>query len=447
MARQTPRAAERTAPGITTQPLPHDDEAERLVLGTVMGTAGTLADVRQMLDAEAFYTPLHRHVWQAVTAIADEGGSPDPVSVRARMERDGHPISPADIMRLAACHTYTPWQHAAIVHDKAMRRRFWNVGAYLVSGCMNEGEDILDIIDRARGMLDDMLGAGRLHTSTLAEALRGVMDRVGALRAGDTAPAGTPTGLRPWDERGGLQRTDLVVIAGETSQGKTSLALSIALAARRPMAYYSLEMKKEQVAARLLSMETGVAVSDICTRPLPDDALARLTPGVTRLSDMPVYFDDRTTAGLDSICESIRSMHIRHGIEGAVVDYLQILSFNTRADTRKEQLMAEAARRLKNLARELDIWIIALSQLNREQHDAPPTLGRLRDSGQIAEAADMVVLVYRPSAYGRTYPHPYDKMPTRDTAMIDIAKGRNVGCFRFIASWDTATTRFTTRQE
>ena len=140
-------------------------------------------------------------------------------------------------------------------------------------------------------------------------------------------------------------------------------------------------------------------------------------------------------------------MHIRHGIEGAVVDYLQILSFNTRADTRKEQLMAEAARRLKNLARELDIWIIALSQLNREQHDAPPTLGRLRDSGQIAEAADMVVLVYRPSAYGRTYPHPYDKMPTRDTAMIDIAKGRNVGCFRFIASWDTATTRFTTRQE
>ena len=152
MAKQTPHAAERTAPGITTQPLPHDDEAERLVLGTVMGTTGTLADVRQMLDAEAFYTPLHRHVWQAVTAIADAGGSPDPVSVRARMERDGHPIAPADIMRLAACHTYTPWQHAAIVHDKAMRRRFWDVGAYLVSGCMNEGEDILDIIDRARGM-------------------------------------------------------------------------------------------------------------------------------------------------------------------------------------------------------------------------------------------------------------------------------------------------------
>ena len=139
-------------------------------------------------------------------------------------------------------------------------------------------------------------------------------------------------------------------------------------------------------------------------------------------------------------------MKIKHDIKGAVVDYLQILNVNQKNNSyTREQAMGDAARRLKNLAKELGIWVIALSQLNRNSQDPVPTMARLRDSGQIAEAADIVMLVYRPEIYHRTFPQPFEQLTEEEVkgkAMIDVAKGRNIGVFKFLVEFNAQTTHF-----
>ena len=139
-------------------------------------------------------------------------------------------------------------------------------------------------------------------------------------------------------------------------------------------------------------------------------------------------------------------MKLKSDIDGAVVDYLQILNVNSKNTSfSREQAMGDAARRFKNLAKELGIWIIALSQLSRDSNNPEPNLNRLRDSGQIGEAADVVMLIYRPEYYNRSYPAPYDnreEYPVEGTAMIDVAKGRNIGTFKFFLGFDKKTTNF-----
>jgi replicative DNA helicase len=134
-------------------------------------------------------------------------------------------------------------------------------------------------------------------------------------------------------------------------------------------------------------------------------------------------------------------MKIKYGIKGVIVDYLQILNVNMKG-ANKEQQMGDVARRLKNIAKELDIWVIALSQLSRDSQNPAPSIARLRDSGQIAEAADMVILIYRPEIYGKKYPDEFSDKSTENTALIDVAKGRNTGLMKFLVGFDSKTTNF-----
>ena len=176
---------------------------------------------------------------------------------------------------------------------------------------------------------------------------------------------------------------------------------------------------------------------------LTDSQIQAIDKRIGKLSGKSIYFDDRSTSNIDTIISSIRYMKLKFDIDGAIIDYLQILNVNMKG-ANKEQQMGDVARRLKNLAKELDIWIIALSQLNRDTMNPVPTIARLRDSGQIAEAADVVILVYRPEYYdkSRRYPDPFSNASTEGTAMIDIAKGRNIGILRFICGFNAATTCF-----
>ena len=202
-----------------------------------------------------------------------------------------------------------------------------------------------------------------------------------------------------------------------------------------------MEMKKEQLAARLLSMNSGVPSNQILYSKLDVNYIEQIDKGVAKIDKLPIYFDDSSTSNIDKIIASIRSMKAKYDISGAVVDYLQILNVNTKSSN-KEQAMGDVARRLKNLAKELDIWVIALSQLNRDSQNPVPNLNRLRDSGQIGEAADIVMFVYRPEVYGKFYPEPFANVSTKGTAMIDVAKGRNIGLLKFICEFDSKTTHF-----
>ena len=425
--------------------MPHDPDAERLVLGTIMTDRRALNEVRDLLTPECFYDPFNRAVFEAILAIDARGESPDMVMVANEMKkRDGQ----ADFLRIAqtgTCHTSDIYQHAALLHDKEKRRRFIEIGMTLQARAFSESDDIVDILAETEDSLKSLFQSAKGNIFTISDAIKGVTRQM-ELNAADERPlTGTPTGFSKIDSRsGGLQRSDLVVIAADTSSGKTSLAIAFTLSAAKyghGVAFYSMEMKKEQIAARMIAIESGISASDIMYSKLNGEQFEQIDAGIGKIYDKPVYFDDRSTSNIDTILASIRTMKLKYGIAGAVVDYLQILSVNMKGSN-TEQQMGEAARRLKNLAKELDIWIVSLSQLNRDNINPVPTLARLRASGQIAEAADVVMLIYRPELYGKYYPDPFQNADTAGTAMIDIAKGRNIGLMKFLVRFDARTTHF-----
>lgn len=422
--------------------LPHSDEAERLVLGTVMNEKNALPFVREMLPVEAFYQDKHREIYRSIIDVADKGNFPDIVMVMEELLRKKSTISPYELTELSGCTTPYLEQYVAVVFDKYKRRQFFEIGCYLRANSFDETEDIMDVYEEVGRRMDGIFPDADNAVHTIKEAIKGVYENIDRNYKGTSRLTGYPTGFSEFDGKsGGLQTSDLIIIAADTSSGKTSLAIKISMNAGCPVAFYSMEMKKEQVAARMMSIQSEVPANEILYSRLASGQLQSIDKGVARLEKLPIYFDDRSTSNIESILASIRMMKIKYGIKGVIVDYLQILNVNMKT-ANKEQQMGDVARRLKNLAKDLDIWIIALSQLSRDKENPVPTLARLRDSGQIAEASDVVMLIYRPELYGKRYPEPYMHSSVSGTAMIDVAKGRNIGLLKFIVGFDKPTTNF-----
>ena len=425
--------------------LPRSLETERLVLGTLMGQRGTYAQVAELLTESSFYDELHQKVFNVIHTIEQRGDSPDIVTVYNELSKK-ETVSISEIAGIAQNFTLDLYQHALILHEKERRRRFFELGNYLISNSFSEQEDIYDVIQNVSGQIEEFFSVHDNPVSTMRDAISQVYQIMDRNRMSETAITGCATGFNDFDKKsGGLQKSDLIVIAGETSQGKTSFATSIvkniALSGGK-VAFYSLEMNKEQLAARMMAMQSGIPANKILFSKMQPFQFKQLDKTIHTLNGAGIYFDDRSTSNIDTIINSIRSLVLKYGINGAVVDYLQILNVNMKGYN-KEQQMGEVARRLKNLAKELGIWIITLSQLNRDNTNPVPNLNRLRDSGQIAEAADIVMFVYRAEVYNRTYPEPFADKPTQGTAMIDVAKGRNIGLMKFMCGFDKRTTHFT----
>lgn len=424
-----------------------DEDTEKVVLGTIITERNALEEVRELLSEDSFYNPFHKQIYKAVLQVASTGDRPDMITVKNKLVANEVKFDLVEYMKIASNSTFDVYQYAARLHDLSIRRKFWKIGQYLVSNSYSEAEDILDVTNSVTEELASLFKSSSTTVTTINDGLESVYEMVKENFSGNKPMTGTPTGFEKIDTKsGGLQKSDLIIIAGETSQGKTSLAVSMmrnAIYSGAKIAMYSMEMKKEQITARILSMESGVAANQIMYSRLTDSQIQAIDKGIGRVYGTGIYFDDRSTSNIDTIISSIRYMKLKFGIDGAIVDYLQILNVNMKG-ANKEQQMGDVARRLKNLAKELDIWIIALSQLNRDTMNPIPSISRLRDSGQIAEAADVVILVYRPEYYdkSRRYPDSFSNVETRGTAMIDIAKGRNIGLLRFICGFNAATTCF-----
>lgn len=422
-----------------------DEDTERVVLGTILTERNAIEEVRELLSEESFYNPFHQKIFKAVLQVAALGDRPDMITVKNRLVTNGVNFDLVEYMEIASNSTFDVYQYAARLHDLAIRRKFWNIGQYLVSNSYSEAEDILDVTNSVSEELASLFKSSSTTVTTINDGLESVYAMINDNLAGNKPMTGTPTGFDKIDDKsGGLQKSDLIIIAGETSQGKTSLAVSImrnATFSGAKVAMYSMEMKKEQITARILSMESGVSASQILYSRLTASQIQAVDKGIGKVSGTGIYFDDRSTSNIDTIISSVRYMKLKFGIDGAIIDYLQILNVNMKG-ANKEQQMGDVSRRLKNLAKELDIWIIALSQLNRDTMNPFPTLSRLRDSGQIAEAADVVILIYRPEVNRKSYPGDFSNVETKGTAMIDIAKGRNIGLLRFICGFNAATTCF-----
>lgn len=427
-----------------------DRDTERALMGLLMMEPRMMAECGEFLSAECFTDLCCRDTFRAVEAIGRRGETPDVMSIMQQLKSSGSGVEIGALMELTMSPAI-PSQgvnHALYLRELLMRRTLWQIGLTLQERSLRLSDDIAHTVEQATKAIDSAMAMPMEQLRMLPEVNAELMTGVDANRAGKSAETGTLTGFSELDSSGGFHPTDLVVIAGDTSQGKSSLALSItsrAVKDGRKVAYYTLEMSAVQLAARLAAADSGVKVSDILYRPLDATRYQAVASAVaaSSMTGDSLIFDEQATSSLDSIIMSIRNIHRRHAIHGAVLDYLQILNVNAgRGGANPELEMGVAARRLKNLAKELGIWIIALSQLSRNNDNPVPTLARLRASGQIAEAADTVILVYRPEVYGRSYPEPFKNNPTKGTAMINVAKGRNIGLCTFLAGFNAEATAF-----
>ena len=422
--------------------MPHSVDVEESVLGTLLADANALNDVRDLILPDAFYITKHQDIYKCILSVADKGDHVDIITVFEEAQKRKIDVTAYDIMQLTP--KYTPFYHerVAILVEKYQWRKMFEIGSLLTSNALSGVNDINDVLTEVKERMDGVFSGNHESVYTMKDAVEGVYDNINKNYRGMGELTGDPTGFKPLDKRsGGLQTSDLIIVAAETSQGKTSFAIKLAMNCGCAIAFYSMEMKKEQIAARMISIASGVSANEILYSKLDGGQIQKIDRGASKVMNYPVYFDDRSTSNIETILSSIRMMKIKYGIKGVVVDYLQILNVNMKGSN-KEQQMGDVARRLKNIAKELDIWVIALSQLNRDAQNPVPSLARLRDSGQIAEAADMVLLIYRPEVYGKRYPDEFSEKATIGTAMIDVAKGRNVGLMKFLVGFKKENTNF-----
>lgn len=433
------------------QPLVNDPKAEQYVIGSLLVDPTAYTLVSQYLDEDCFYDPMCRDIWKAVDNMGKQGMPIDVISVSAELSKQKSNVTALDLMNISAqiASSAHVEYHAIRLQDLGRRRKLWVVGQQLSK--VGLSEEILtadahqEAIESIGGVFEKADGV-----FTLDDAMNSLNEIMVKNATVGGVTTGTKTGMERFDEKGGLQKSDLIIVAGETSQGKTSLALCMtrhAIENGAKVAFYSMEMTKEQLTARLLSAKTNIPANNILySGSLAPSEMRMIDDARGKLPGENLFFDDKSTSNIDSLLLSIRMLKMQKDIDGAVVDYLQILNVNSRSTSfSREQAMGDAARRFKNLAKELNIWIIALSQLSRDSNCPEPNLNRLRDSGQIGEAADVVILVYRAEYYNRAYPAPFDNKddyPTDGTAMIDVAKGRNIGTFKFFMGFNKNTTNF-----
>ena len=317
---------------------------------------------------------------------------------------------------LAECTTATTltMQRVQFLQDLAIRRKLAAVffkGESLVADPTTTMEDVQALSKEFDSVLNNNAGG---DIQKFGDIINNLMNDV-AERKEDKGEQGMMTGLRVFDMRYGWHGGDLVIIAGETSMGKSTLATTIAAnmaLAGIPSVFYSMEMSAKQLTARIIARRTQVSTSTTLYGKLSDDEYNRVYDGSLEMKNLPIYFDEESKTSFTKICCSIRRLRKRFGIRIVFIDYLQILA-NGRGDNR-EQLLGDMARDLKRLAVEQDVAIVALSQLARNIGAKEPSLSRLRGSGQIEEACDIAVLIHRPN-------------PRNNEAKIYLAKGRNIG--------------------
>jgi replicative DNA helicase len=424
-----------------------DERCERQVLQNCMSNLGAYVSAKEYVDEGCFYNYRYRELWKAINNAALKGYDLNITTVFAELSKIEKEANYTWITEVnsESLYTISIVPYAQRLRELSIRRKLLMIGQELVMAGTSEVKELDAVRQEA---LEDIKGLFELcgvDDITLSDAFTELLIMIDQHQNGGGEMTGTPSGMRMFDNKGGLQKGDFIIIGGETSQGKTALALKMAynaIQADEPIAFYTMEMTNEQLSARMVSFDIDMSSSEILySNSISPLRVNLIQDAMSKIKGKNLHFDDRSTSSLDTILVSIRKMKAKYDIKGAFIDYLQILNVNMK-NANKEQAMGDACRRLKNLAKELDIWIVALSQLSRNSDNPVPTRNRLRDSGQIEEAADIIIFVYRPEVYGRNFPEPFETCDTKDMAMIDFAKGRNIGTFKFLMGFNAKRTLF-----
>lgn len=438
-----------------TKVLLHDEQCEQQVLGVLLTYRDCYDQFQDYCTEEVFSNPTNRYFFQCIGGVISEGKTPDLVSVFEYTQK--HPKSGCSeeensLLAVAIAElvssvvsSVTFEQNCIRLADLCRRRKMYIIGSQLVSAGTSEIGDTDEIKAKVLEELQAIDDRPQTSVKSVKEALSSLNGIVESNISG-TRTIGYPTGFSFLDDKGGMQPTDLWVVAAEFSQGKTSLALDFCLnaaSAGYPTVFYSTEMMSTQLAARMVAGKSGISSQVIMQQPMNGENLSIFDQTIGKLEGLPIYFDDTSTLSVERIIASIRSMVRKRGVKVAFVDYLQTLQTNERnMRMTEEQFYGLTARKFKNLAKELQICIVLVSQISRSRDTTEPTLSRIRGSGQINEAADVVLLIYRPEFYNKQYSGTLSKVSTKGTAQIKLAKGRNIGTGEFICGYDAPVTHF-----
>jgi replicative DNA helicase len=394
---------------------PQNIEAEASLLGAVLIDPDAIVRVADAVTSEDFYEERHQRIYEAVKKLYDKHRPIDILTLSNQLKEDSFLDVVGGAAYLTELTNYVPTaahveHYAEIVAQKAIRRRLIKASQDIVGLGYDESKPVQDLIEEAETQL---FRVSQQHVkqdiATLEDILAESFERLDELHKDKGKIRGVPTGLKDLDNiLAGLQRSDLIIIASRPSMGKTALALNfahnIASKSELPVLLFSLEMSKEQLVDRLLAMESGVDAWNIRTGNLSDSDFEKIGQAMGTLSEAPIYIDD--TPGItvsDMRTKARREMHQRQ-LGAIVVDYLQLMSGGSRfgGDYNRVQEMSEISRGLKSIARELNVPVIALSQLNRSVESRSPQipqLADLRESGSIEQDADVVAFIYREDYY------------------------------------------------
>jgi replicative DNA helicase len=412
---------------------PQDLAAEQSVLGGMLLSKDAIADVVERLRPGDFYRPNHQQIYDAVLDLFGQGEPADAVTVAAELDRRGllRRIGGAPYLHTLIATVPTAANagyYAGIVAEKALLRRLVEAGTRVVqygyAGA--EGADVAEVVDRAQAEIYDVTeDRGSEDMVALEDLLQPTMDEIDAIQSGGAQSVGVPTGFAELDEvTTGLHGGQMIIVAARPGQGKSTVALDImrSCSIKHGMGsvIFSLEMSKSEIVMRLLSAEARIKLADMRAGRMSDDDWTRMARRMSEITEAPLYIDDSPNLTMMEIRAKARRLKQKTDLRLVVVDYLQLMSSGKRVESRQAEV-AEFSRNLKLLAKELDVPVVAVSQLNRgpeQRTDKLPQLSDLRETGQLEQDADLVILINRPDGYDRDSPRAGE-------ADLILAKHRN----------------------
>ena len=456
---------------------PHNLEAEQVLIGAILINNEVLNNVSEFLIADHFYEPAHKNIYKAINNTIEKGISASPISLRHIFDHDESLSGVGGgkyLTKLASLATtiINVSEYARLIYNLALRRELIVIGEDIVNQAYSPKEEstATEQIERAEGSLFNLAFSGTSDKSfiNIATSIAESLETINRAIKSPNNVTGITSGLLDLDNKlAGFHKSDLVILAGRPSMGKTAFAINLAVNACENMVkdsgedkapavgVFSLEMSSEQLTTRILSMQTQIDSSALKSGKVPETKYNDLRKNAEQLSKIPLFIDDTPALSISAIRTRARRLKRKHNLGILFIDYLQLVRGTSGKSENRVAEVSEVTQGLKALAKELDIPVIALSQLSRaveQREDKRPMLSDLRESGSIEQDADIVMFIYRDSYYlARKEPAPgsaeyaewQDKLSkAHNMAEIIIAKHRNgpVGTVQLF--YDTQFTKF-----
>jgi len=406
--------------------LPNNIEAEQAILGTILVSNEIFDEINTIISNINFYDPMHQKIFAAIESLIYKGMLANPITLKNYFENEKDDLNiPEYLVKITKFSTSSRQaiEYSKIIYDMYVRRELIKISENTIDTAKQKDLNVSgqNIIENSERLLFDLAEKGSFSSSLIKfdEAMKLTIEMASNAYKNDEGIVGVPTGLRDLDDTlGGLHESDLIIIAGRPSMGKTALATNIAFnAAQRlqasgkksSIAFFSLEMSSEQLSTRILAEQSKIKSNDIRRGRISDEQFDKFIETSKNISELPLYIDETPAISIAAISNRARRIKRLHGLDMLVVDYIQLMRATNTKDGRVQEI-SEITQGLKAIAKELAIPVLALSQLSRqvEQRDNhKPQLSDLRESGSIEQDADVVMFVFREAYYlERKEPRP-----------------------------------------